>query len=159
MTRFPVRKKNRLENYDYSMPGFYFITFCTDKRECILGTIEDNSLSGDAIVCLSRLGEITKKAIERIQKCYSGVLVDRFVIMPNHVHMILVLKNTCKGLPSVSRVVQQTKGVVSKSAGRTIWQIHFHEHVIRGEQDYREIWEYIENNPQKWALDRYYSET
>ncbi len=156
MNPFPTRKKNRLENYDYSLPGFYFITFCTEGRKCILGSIEENA--DDAKICLSQFGKITQDAIERISKSYSGVFVDSFVIMPNHVHMILVLQDGFDQLPTISRVVQQTKGLISKRVGQRIWQVHFHEHVIRGEQDYREIWEYIEQNPEKWMLDRYYCE-
>ena len=87
-----------------------------------------------------------------------GITTWAFCIMPNHVHMILVLQDGFDQLPTISRVVQQTKGLISKRVGQRIWQVHFHEHVIRGEQDYREIWEYIEQNPKRWMLDRYYCE-
>ena len=84
--------------------------------------------------------------------------VEKYVIMPNHLHMILWIKETEENPPTISHVIQQMKGAVTKQLGVSIWQKSFHDHVIRGKQDYLEIWEYIENNPLKWTLDRYYSE-
>ena len=105
---------------------------------------------------LNQSGMIVRQAILNIPRCYPGVLLDKYVIMPNHVHLILVLQDGFPSLPYISRIVQQTKGVVTKQLGQQIWQIHYHDHIIRGEADYREIWEYIDNNPAKWALDQYY---
>ncbi|WP_295632444.1 transposase [uncultured Intestinimonas sp.] len=76
--------------------------------------------------------------------------------MPNHVHMILVL--TSQGgrtlcAPTVSRVIKQFKGVVTKRAGLPLWQKSFHDHIIRNEADYLRIWQYIDTNPLKWRED------
>ena len=152
----PVRKANRLESFDYSAPGYYFITFCTEDHACILGRVTPNGERQQGEMVLNPAGEIVRQAILNIPNSYPGVLLDKFVIMPNHVHLILALQEGKAPLPSISRIVQQTKGLVTKRLGKQIWQIHFHDHIIRGEADYREIWEYIDNNPAKWALDRYY---
>ena len=152
----PVRKANRLESYDYSVPGYYFITFCTEDHACILGWVTPCGELQQGEMVLNQAGEVVRQAILNIPNSYPGVLLDKFVIMPNHVHLILVLQDIGSSLPSVSRIVQQTKGLVTKRLGKQIWQIHFHDHIIRGEADYREIWEYIDNNPAKWALDKYF---
>ena len=82
--------------------------------------------------------------------------------MPNHVHLILRLHHVEDGrmisAPSVSTIVAQMKRWASRQAGMALWQKSFHEHVIRGERDYREIWEYIETNPAGWAGDRYFAD-
>ena len=82
--------------------------------------------------------------------------------MPNHIHMILSINRDESGrliaAPTISTIIGQMKRWISKQTGRGLWQKSFHEHVIRGEKDYREIWNYIENNPVRWAEDDYYTE-
>ena len=156
MAGLPVRKKNRLQTYDYQTPGYYFLTFCTADRACLLGYVTEADETRPSRVVLSDAGIVVEESIRAIPDHYAGVLLDKYVIMPNHVHMILVFQDTGRPCPAISRIVQQLKGVITKRLGKNIWQIHFHDHVIRGETDYREIWEYIDNNPAKWALDRYY---
>ena len=82
--------------------------------------------------------------------------------MPNHVHLLLRIREDDGGrmisAPTISTVVGQMKRYVSKQVGTALWQKSFHEHVVRGEQDYREIWNYIDGNPARWAEDRYYIE-
>ena len=156
MTTLPERKKNRLQSYDYQTPGSYFLTLCTENRACLLGHVTEANETRQSIVELSAVGKVVDEAIRAIPAHYPGVQLDKYVIMPNHVHLILVLPDSIKPCPSVSRIIQQLKGAVTKRLGRRIWQIHFHDHVIRGEADYREIWQYIDNNPTKWYLDKYY---
>ena len=156
MTIRPERKPNRLQAYDYQTPGYYFLTFCTADRACLLGHITEADETRRSFVILSEAGVVVDKVIRSISAHYPSVSLDKYVIMPNHVHLILVLQDTGKPCPSISRIVQQLKGVITKRLGKNIWQIHFHDHVIRSEQDYREIWQYIDNNPTKWSLDRYY---
>ena len=157
MPTLPERKKNRLQSYDYQTPGYYFITFCTNDRACLLGRVTEADETRRSFVVLSEAGVVVDQAIRSIPAHYSNVTLDKYVIMPNHVHLILVLRDAGKPCPGVSRIVQQLKGVITKRLGKNIWQIHFHDHVIRNEQDYREIWQYIDNNPTKWSLDRYYT--
>ena len=156
MSTLPERKKNRLQTYDYRTPGYYFLTFCTENRACLLGRVTASDETQRSSVILSDIGAAVDNAIRSIPGHYPGVVLDKYVIMPNHVHLILALQDTGKPCPSVSRIVQQLKGAITKRLGVRIWQIHFHDHVIRNEQDYQIIWQYIDNNPTKWSLDRYF---
>jgi len=152
------RKQNRLAEYDYSMPNAYFITICTAKRENLFWK-EDNTDSlqnGN----LSRIGCIVDRAIQGIPEHYPAIVVDHYVVMPNHIHLLLRISSEDDGrpmvAPTVSTAIQQMKGAITKQAGKPVWQKGFHDHVIRGALDYREIWEYIENNPRKWHEDCFY---
>ena len=158
---FPKRKQIRLPNYDYSSPGAYFVTICTHDRRCILSDVAVGAaISRPPDVHLSSYGEIVALAIHNTPQIYSNVSVDHSVIMPNHIHLILRIHNDESGrmisAPTVSTVVGQMKRWASKRAGIALWQKSYHEHVIRNEEDYRQIWEYIDTNPAKWAEDRYY---
>ncbi len=80
--------------------------------------------------------------------------------MPNHIHMILIIQNESGRamlVPTISTVIAQMKGYISKRIGNSIWQKSFYDHIIRNEQDYLEIWQYIENNPEKWQQDKFYT--
>ncbi len=158
MENGPVRKTNRLEQYDYSSPGYYFITVCTRERKPILGQVTKSDETRQATVLLSSLGTLTEQALLRISTVYPGVSVEKYVIMPNHFHVILAFSSNASNLPNLSRVIQQTKRRVSKEAGVPVWQAHFYEHVIRNESDFQETWKYIDNNPTKWSMDQYYHE-
>ena len=99
-------------------------------------------------------------AIRGIVAHYPAVSVDHYVIMPNHIHLLLQIHTDSNGqripAPTISAVVQQMKGYVSKQIGFSIWQKLFHDHVIRSEADYRKIWEYIEHNSIRWKDDCFY---
>ena len=160
---WPKRKQIRLPEYDYSTPGAYFVTICTQDRRCILSEIAVGAaISRPPEVRLTRYGEIVDLAIRTISSVYPNVSVDRSVIMPNHIHLILRLHHVEDGrmisAPTVSTVVGQMKRWASRQAGTALWQKSYHEHVIRNENDYREIWEYVDTNPARWAYDRYFAE-
>ena len=109
---------------------------------------------------LSEAGEITDSAILNIPKCYPPVILDKYVIMPNHIHLLLRLQNEDGRpmvAPTVSTVIQQLKGYVTKQVGQSIWQKSFHDHIIRNEESYKQIWQYIETNPIKWEEDCFYT--
>ena len=92
-----------------------------------------------------------------ISEKYEKVSVDKYVIMPNHIHLIIVMQNgRTQFSPTVSRIIKQFKGKVTKQVGFCIWQKSFYDHIIRDENDYLRIWEYIENNPYKWTEDKYF---
>ena len=156
----PERKQNRLQNYDYSGSGAYFITICTQNREQILCDIVGANIVRPQDISLTKYGEIVKSAIESIPEYYPAVSVDKYVIMPNHVHLLLQIHSEVNGrtlfAPTIYRVIKQTKGVITKRIGFSIWQKSFHDHVIRDEQDYLKIWNYIDENPAKWQEDKYY---
>ena len=156
----PNRKANRLTEYDYSTPNAYFITVCTQNRKNLFWT------AAGAVVCcpenipLSSLGMMVKQVIHDIPMHYPTITVDHAVIMPNHVHLLLQINTDINGrpmaAPTISTVINQTKGVISKKAGFSVWQKGFYDHVIRNDNDYRDIWNYIERNPSKWVDDKLY---
>ena len=162
----PRRKSNRLPEVDYSTPGVYFVTVCPHDRRCILSsiTVGADALGGPRLQ-LTDIGKTVEQYILSTDRI-PGCRVDKYVIMPNHIHMLLRIdsddthsENGPPGAsaPTVSDAVGALKRLVNREIGHNIWQRSFHEHVSRNESDYREIWEYIENNPAKWAEDRYYA--
>ncbi len=160
----PTRKPNRLKNYDYSTSGAYFITVCVkEKRPLLWRAGAGDSRPQEKAQYLSEYGRLVETEIQKIETIYPGfVTLEKYVIMPNHIHMILLLSDGCavggrpKAAPTISRVLQQFKGAVSKRAGVPLWQKSFHDHVIRNGKDYRRIWQYIEENPLKWREDCFY---
>ena len=158
----PKRKPNRLPFYDYSTPGAYFITICIKEKQCILGHIVGASIARPQTVTLSKYGIIVDAAIQAIPKHYPAISVDHYVVMPNHIHLLLQINTDTNGrpmvAPTISTVVQQLKGTITKQIGCSIWQKLFHDHVIRAEQDYLKIWTYIDTNPAKWQEDCFYEE-
>lgn len=151
------RKPNRLKDYDYSNNGSYFLTICSCKRQYLFWE-KDSALYPFQAQKLSRIGNIVESGILNIDKHYTNVHIDNYVIMPNHVHLILTIQNGIEKNDSVyatdvSNVIKQFKGYASKRAGAIIWQKSYHDHVIRNEKDYLKIWEYIENNPYRWKED------
>ncbi len=145
----PDRKKNRLENYDYSQNGAYFITICTRDRKKILSEIVGADTIRPYEIILSQYGKIVDKAINNIANIYENISVDKYVIMPDHVHMILRITNNGGRMVSAPTVIAGMKRYVSKKCGVSIWQKSYYDHIIRNQKDYNEIWEYIEHNPEK----------
>ena len=149
MDGLPKRNPIRIVDYDYSTCGAYFITVCVSSRKPILWNV-------GAATCrpnLSQIGTVVETAILQISEHYPVVSVDKYCVMPDHIHMILSL-NTDEGgrqvaAPTVSTIVGHMKRWVSIQIGHSIWQKSFIDRVIRNDQGYRAVWEYIENNPIK----------
>lgn len=158
----PKRKRNRLVQYDYSTPGAYFVTICTKDRKPLFWENVGASIARPQDVELSEYGRITETGIHSIDRHYPMIKVDHYVIMPNHVHLLLRIVSEVGGramlAPTISTVVQQMKGHITKQIGFSIWQKLFHDHVIRNEKDYQRIWNYIEGNPMRWRDDCFYIE-
>ena len=156
----PTRKQIRMPEYDYNSNGAYFITVCVKDRKPILSKISVGTTIGrPPDVVLTKYGHIAEEHIQNIEKIYPSVHVDNYVIMPNHIHLLLFLycdNGRAMLVPTVSRVIQQLKGAVTKRIGFTIWQARFYDHVIRSDNDYRETYLYIDNNPAHRAEDKYY---
>ena len=161
----PKRKQIRLSEYDYSTPGAYFVTICTQDRRCILSEI----VVGDGVldvpnVRLSPYGEIVAETLREIEKTYSWLSLDRYVIMPNHIHLLLRIgdngpsRTPAPTNETLPKLISTFKRFTNRKCGVQLWQRSFHEHVIRNENDYREIWEYVDTNPARWAYDRYFAE-
>ena len=147
------RKPNRLNGYDYSSQGAYFITICTLDRKCTLSHI----VGGDALIApqtnLTHCGEIARKYIESMPG------IDKYVIMPNHIHLLIAIDGPMKASAptiSVPNLIRSFKVLVSKEIGQSIWQRSYHDHITRDEEDYLNHLQYIENNPAKWSEDKYY---
>lgn len=149
----PQRKQNRLENYDYSQNGAYFITICTKERKKILCEIVGANIVRPK---LTRYGEIVDDAINSITNHYQTVTIDKYVIMPDHIHLLLQIHSDGRTMfaPTIERIVKQTKGYITKQIGFSIFQRSYYDHVIRNQEDYNEIWEYIDNNPKKWLINK-----
>ncbi len=157
------RKANRLKNFDYSSNGVYFLTICTHGREKLLCDIVGEGVL-DAPECkLSKAGNIAEKYIESINNA-DGICVDKYVIMPNHIHLLLRVERcgtTRTPSPTnavVLHVVSTFKRFCSKEYGINYFQRSYHDHVVRSENDYQKIWKYIDSNPLKWKEDCFYTE-
>ncbi|MBQ6895168.1 MAG: transposase, partial [Clostridia bacterium] len=165
----PKRKPTRLKGYDYSQSGAYFITICTKERKELLSKI----IVGDGVLdvpenILSEYGKIADKHINQMNVFYDILSVDKYVIMTNHIHLIINVSadNDIKqcgmsGTPSptnalIARFVSTLKRFCNKEYGFNIWQRSFHDHIIRDKDDYDKIWEYIDSNTLKWKQDCFY---
>lgn len=174
------RKPNRLKAYDYSQNGIYFLTICTAEKRPILSKIENSSgivsnnlfrtdsvdsqnshhIVGANCVRLSKIGEIVENEIRKINFVYDNVCVDNYVIMPNHIHLMIRLNSRVdvQNAPTISRIVKQFKGSITKQLGRSIWQKSYYDHIIRDDVDYNTKWQYIDENPIKWTDDELYQQ-
>ena len=160
----PKRKSTRLKGYDYSANGAYFITICTHNRKCILSEIVGDGVLDVPQNVLTKCGEISDKYINQLNEFYDYISVEKYIIMPNHIHFILSVDNENDGTsrtPSptssvVSSFISTFKRFCNKEYGENIWQRSFHDHIIRSETDYKEIWEYIDTNVMKWENDCFY---
>jgi len=160
--RYPQRKPLRLPDYNYSLPGVYFLTLCTKDRIPFFGRISGFNDEGIPTSQLTPIGKLVEQHIRDIPKYYANVSVDHFVIMPNHIHMLLFIE-TANGAPGssrptelVPRIISAMKRLTNKASGQKLWQERYMDHVIRNEQDYVEHWNYIEHNPFRWAEDKYH---
>ena len=155
----PKRKPIRLENFHYGAGYAYFITVCTEKREKTLSKIVGE---GSSLPQLTEFGEIINKNILSISDKYENASVDSYVIMPNHIHLIISIIDDGRENPSptVNSIIgwlkyQSTKEYCPNSKSK-IFQRSFYDHVIRGREDYEEIARYIYENPLNWENDELY---
>ena len=158
----------RIPDYDYSQNGYYFVTICTENRERILAEIfpvgADDSVRpyGTFEHRLTTMGKMVEDGIRQMETHHSNVSVTKYVIMPNHIHMVIAIDDTAGGQsrPPLPKIVQGFKSVTTRNAWaygyKHLWQRSFYDHVIRSEAEYLEIWQYIDENPAHWAEDKYY---
>ncbi|MBQ6847507.1 MAG: transposase [Clostridia bacterium] len=158
------RKSTRLKNYDYSQNGYYFLTICTHNRKRILCDIVGGGAFDAPKIILSKYGEIVDKYILSTNNI-PNITVDKYIIMPNHIHLLLLFENTngTSRAPSptnniISHSISTLKRFVNKEIGYNIFQRSFYDHIIRGEKDYLKIWNYIDKNHLKWKEDCFYVE-
>lgn len=173
-----TRRSIRLNGYDYRQSGLYFVTVCTKRHECLFGTVVDGE------VILSTIGRIVAEEWQRTAELRENVELDAFVVMPNHIHGIIVIRNNNerafhRNAPtaadcepnrtlqagSLGAVIGRFKGKVSrrvhdtpKCRDLTIWQRNYYDHVIRSEKSLQAVRTYIALNPASWTEDSYYSD-
>ena len=161
----PERKPTRLKEYDYSEQGAYFVTICTKDRENLFSTIVVGQGIAPAENRLTVFGEIAEEQIKALEMRYSSIKIDKYCIMPNHIHILISNYKETAGAspcPTISDVVCAFKSLTTRMCknngfvGKTLFQASFHDHIIRGEHDYQHIWEYINSNHLKWEKDDYY---
>ena len=146
----PSRKPNRMVGKDYKMNGAYFLTICTKERYCFFGKVQNGKM------ILSELGKIAEETLLNIESVYPSVILDSYVVMPNHVHVILILLSE-RHNPSVQTVIQQWKGIVTKKTEIPLWQERFDDRIIYGAAGYRRFRQYFKDNPAQWKEDKFYT--
>lgn len=187
------RKLNRLKGYDYSRNGWYFVTICAKERECLFGNIVVGTgfkpvptlrtgfkpvptsvpTFGRPEMVLNETGKIVVECWQDLPNHYPNCRLDEFVVMPNHLHGIVVIDcdsatvgTGFKPVPTTATVTlsEIIRGLKTFSArkineirqtpGLPVWQRSFHDHIIRNEKSYWQIKKYIQNNPLNWLTDR-----
>ena len=156
------RKHIRLKQYDYAEEGVYFITFCTKNRAPLLSHIVGRGDLTPPQVYLTDIGNTADEMTRNIPKYYPGIYIDCYVIMPNHIHMLIRITPENGGVgsprPTVMQIVKALKGIITRQLGFSIWQTGFYDHIIRDDGDYQIRFRYIEENPARWPQDEYYQE-
>lgn len=149
---FYSRKSPRLAGYDYSKCGMYFVTICTHEKRCLFGKTD----------MINTYGCIAETELLDAVTHYKGVSVEKYVIMPNHVHAIVSIDSAAANPPTLSTIIGGYKSAVSRKIHKTdpdlvVWQRTFYERVIRDENEFLNVWKYIDENPMKWELDEYHT--
>lgn len=151
----PKRKNIRLNDYNYSSNGAYFITICTKNKENLLWkNVGANCVRPLEQLPLSKIGIVVENEIHKLNTIYENIKVDKYQIMPNHIHLIIFIYEDSNGrtqfAPTISRIIKQFKGSITKQIEFSIWQKSFYDRIIRNEKEYQEVWNYIHNNPLKY---------
>ncbi len=167
------RRSIRLKGADYTLPGSYFVTVCTCRRESFLGTIRRDKM------ILSPLGIAVRTCWDDLPRHYANVKLDEFVVMPNHIHGIVVLSNVVDASPvgagpvvaglrpapttgaPLTEIVRAMKSFSARrinelrdTTGAPVWQRNYYEHIVRNEDELDCIREYIVQNPLRWTYDQ-----
>ena len=171
MENCPKRKLHRLQRYDYSQNGYYFVTICTDHRRNLLCTV-GNAVPGVPLsVKPTAVGSMVMAAWERMSEVSPYVHTDAFCLMPNHIHGIIVIdapegetpeRRGRRSLPELVRAFKSTttreyRRSLSISDQSSLWQGSYYDEVIRNDAHLDAIRAYIDSNPAKWSEDKYYT--
>ena len=146
------RKNPRILGYDYGQPGMYFITACTHNRLCILGDVEDYSMK------LSNIGLIAQDCLSSLPQWFPNMEIDQHVIMPNHFHALIYIKERGTSLREIigavkSATTRRARKVDQRLLASDLWQRGYFDHVVRTEKSLCALRQYILDNPTKWAVD------
>ncbi|MBR5453286.1 MAG: transposase [Clostridia bacterium] len=168
MEKFNFRKNVRLYGANYNQAGEYFITICTENRKCMLSHIVGTGVLDGPQIKLTEYGKIADKYIKQINDFYDYISIENYIIMPNHIHLLITLKayeNGPSGTPVptrqnsvISRLISTFKRFCNKEIGKNIWQYRSYDHIIRNKKDYDRHVKYIHENPLRWYYDELYSE-
>lgn len=170
-------ESTRLKEWDYSSCGYYFVTICLKDKQCLFGEVQEGKIK------FSEIGKVVQKCWLEIPAHFKNVGLDEFIVMPNHLHGIVIISNeycrdaihgvskdkggvTAEHNPmlsenSLSKIIRWFKGrskfEINKIQDQPLfaWQSRFYEHIIRNEKSLKDIRKYIANNPIKWELDEY----
>ncbi len=164
----PHRKHPRLDRFDYSTSGAYFVTICTKNRKCVLSRVVGRGLAPAEMngIEYTAVGRIAEQQLILLSSRYLCLTVDAYVIMPNHIHAILVLQNDTAGAsprPTVMDVLCTYKSLTTKECRKNgftdaVFQTSFYDHIIRSRDDYETHLRYIHENPLRWFYDELYTE-
>lgn len=166
-----TRKEIRLKNYDYSKEGIYYVTICSYQRKNTFCKIDDrifdiefNDTDFDKYIEYTIIGRHIDKGIQNINELYTNVSVLNYIIMPNHIHILIEFDDkplNKKGKQvNLFKIISSFKQFVTKTVNSdttNIWQKSYYEHIVRNEKEFDIINEYIIYNPLKWKLDEYYN--
>ena len=154
------RRSIRLQAYDYSEAGMYYITICTKDKAFLFGNIQEGNM------ITSNRGKIVEATLLNISKRFPQVLLDEYIIMPNHIHFIIQIVGAipCGRPPTLGKIIGAFKSEsvynylqyikkYSLKESCLLWQRNYYEHVIRNDEDLERIREYIQMNPLQWKQD------
>ena len=157
----PERKHPRLKEYDYSLPGYYYVTICAADETVCLSRVGRGLAPAVAQVVLTEAGRIAQEQLMALEKRYPYACIDKYVIMPDHIHVIMELKGMPKSekradlmaiLCTYKSLATRQLNQVFQTPGKKWFQTSFYETVLRNEAAYRECWRYIDENPMKMLL-------
>ncbi len=159
----PKRKHPRLKEYNYSQDGFYYVTIHSAVDGPHLSTVGRGLAPAETVIDLTSAGKIAQEQLHLLQNRYSHVRLDKYVIMPTHIHMILRFfgsRDEDVVRPSLTDVIGAYKSITTRvynqfanTPGKPFFQTSFYEQVLRSEKAYQACWQYIEDNPLKWSLN------
>ena len=141
----------------------YFVTICTAEQKETLSRINVGRGLAPAEVELSSLGKLAQEQILNIPKRYPHIEIEKYVIMPNHIHVLLFIDGFAAGAsprPTLSDIICSFKSLTTRNCKKQfsidkLWQTSFFDHVIRNEEDYKTHWRYIEDNPSMWLENKH----
>ena len=158
-----LRKKLRLNGWDYSQEGAYFLTLCALDRKCLFSKVVGRGILDAPMIQLYSFGLYIQEALEYLQNNNPNIMIHNWVIMPNHVHILLSLRREGSASSSaanakIPKFVSSLKRCTNKMAGIKLWQTSYYDHIIRDDEDFLRRWQYIDRNPSAWNEDDYFTD-
>jgi REP element-mobilizing transposase RayT len=147
------RRSIRLQGYNYSQAGAYFVTICTFQRQHLFGTVNNGEIQ------LNPIGQIVSGSWQKIPQHFPNAELDEFILMPDHLHGIIVISEQAEQSISLTTIIQNFKSIatrkinkITQNSGVSIWQRNYHERIVRNDQELHRLREYILTNPENWKI-------